>query len=218
VKYAALAAGAAALFAAAPAHADSDVQQWSEIGVDYGIDKKTTVGAVAGIRFDEDVSRVGEILPEVGLTYKIKKWFRVGGGYRFEYSRDDMDEFVARHRFDAFVRASQDAGDVRFELRLKYTEAIRPDKKDDFKHTIRPRALVAYRGVKRWTPSLSAEGFVSIDDNDEVAQLATMRYTAAIEHDMKDQALEVYYRIEQPLVDEMDPLLHIIGLGLYFDL
>jgi hypothetical protein len=218
VKHAAFVAGAALLAVAAPARADSDVQQWSEIGVDYGIDKKTSVGAVAGIRFDQDVSRVAEILPEAGIAYKIKKWFRIGAGYRFEYSRDEDDEFVPRHRFDGFVRLHQDAGDVRFEARLKYTESIRPDKNDDFKHTVRPRALVAYRASKRWVPSISAEGFLAIDDNDEAVGLAKMRYTLAVAHDMKDQELEVYYRLEQPVADPMDPLVHIIGLGLYFDL
>ena len=90
MKTGALALGAAALLAAAPARAaESDLQQWTELGVGHGFDKKTTVSLDAGIRFDEDVSRVGAVLPEAGLQYRLAKWLRVGGGYRLQYSRDD---------------------------------------------------------------------------------------------------------------------------------
>jgi len=219
VKPGALALGAAALLAAAPARADeSDLQQWTELGVGHGFDKETTISLDAGIRFDEDVSRVGAVLPEAGLQYRLAKWLRVGGGYRLQYARDDdTDEFEVRHRVQAHARVRHDVDPVRLEYRLMYQEAFQVDAIDRSRHTVRNRVSLAYRALKPWVPAAEAEAFIGVDDGDPV-HVDKVRFTLGASHQSKAREIEAYYRIEVPVEDRMEPTLHILGLGMYFDL
>lgn len=196
--------------------ARGDVEQWTELGITTSLTKRWAVGFDQHLRFDHDISRVDSVMPEVNATYRVRKWFRVGSGYRLQYTRDGDDEMVLRHRFHAFVRARYDLGDVRFQYRLQYQEQLRPDAKDEHRHTIRNRFEAAYRHFKRWSPGASFETFHAIDDGDLV-HTDKLRVKAGLEHDRKDWALELYYCAQIPVADAFDPIAHIVGAGVHYD-
>lgn len=197
--------------------ARADVQQWTEIGVSGSLAKRWQISFDQHLRFDHDISRVDSVMPEWAVTYRLWKWLRTGVGYRLQYTRDGDGEMVLRHRFHGAVRARQDVGDFRMQYRLQYQEQLRPGANDQLRHTIRNRAEVGYRHFKPWLPGVSVESFHAIDDGDAI-HLDKVRITAGVEYARKDWSVELYYRAEVPVADEMDPTVHIMGLGAHYEL
>jgi len=207
---------AALLLAPAAAHAD-DIQQWNAIGVSYAATHEVSLAFEQEVRFDEDVSRLESVMPEASLEYRVRKWLRFGAGYRLQYSRDNDGELGIRHRFHAYGRVRRDLGDTRLEYRLQAQEQLRPGANDPRRHVVRHRVSVDYRAFKPWIPEASVEAFLAIADGDPVA-FDKLWLTVGGAHVTKERAIEVFYRLEQPVNDPMDPTLHILGLGIGFDL
>jgi hypothetical protein len=158
-------------------------------------------------------------MPEGGLHHKLKKWLRFGVGYRLQYQRDNDDEMVMRHRFHAYGKLRKDLGDLRAEWRLQVQEQLRPGEmtEDSSRHSMRNRADLSWRAHKRWIPGAAAEVFHAIDDGDPI-HTDKVWLTADLAYDRKDYTVDVFYRAEVPIEDTDDPLLHILGLGVHYDL
>jgi hypothetical protein len=200
---------------AAPAFAD--VQLWTEVGLRYDATEKVSLSFDQQVRFDDDVSRLGAVMPEFGVNYNVTDWIRVGVGYRLEYERDNSGDLVVRHRIDGGARLRANLGDVRLEYRLVYQEGIRPRSKDQYRHAIRNRGDIAYRGLKPWIPAVSVELFHAIDEGDTI-HLDKIRTTVGTAYSTGPYEIEVYYRIESPRADTTEPTAHIIGTGFHYDL
>lgn len=210
-------AGALLFATTGPAAADADLQQWNELGVAYDLTRRWSASFDQHLRFDQDVSRVESVMPELGLDRRVRKWLRLGAGYRLQYTRDGDGELRVRHRVHVDARLRRDVGEVRFGYRLRYQEQLRPGANDRVRHTVRNRVEAEYRAWKPWIPSAAIEPYLAIGDGDPV-QLDKLRLTVGAAHDRKKRTFGLFYRIEIPLADEMDPTLHIIGLDAGFDL
>jgi hypothetical protein len=208
---------AACLLVVTARAARGDVQQWTELGISTSLSKRWTLAFDQHLRFDQDISRVDSVMPEAAATYRVRKWLRVGAGYRLQYTRDGDDELVLRHRFHALVRARYDLGDVRLQYRIQYQEQLRPDAKDEHRHTLRNRIEATYRHFEQWSPGASFETFHAIDKGDLV-HTDKLRIKAGLEHDRNHWALELYYCAELPVEDAFDPVRHIVGVGVHYDL
>lgn len=196
--------------------ARADVELWNELGVKYDVSDDVAVTFDQHIRFDQDVSRLGSFMPELGAGYRPKKWIGFAIGYRLEYERDNDGNMRTHHRFFARIRPRYDVGKVRFDYRLQLQDTLRPDDPDDrWRQTVRNRLDVSYREYKPWFPSVSAETHNTIDQN---FQLAKIWLTAGVAYSKKKEEVEIYYRAELPQADPMDPTVHIIGAAFHHDL
>jgi hypothetical protein len=215
----ALIAALAGVAAARAAHAD-DLQQWNELGVAADVSDDTAVSLEQHLRFDVDAGQVDSVMPEAGLQHKLREWARIGAGYRLQYQRDKDDEMVVRHRFHVYGKLRRDLGDLRAEWRLQLQEQLRPGEamsEASSRHSMRNRADLSYRAHKRWTPGGSVELFSALGDGDTI-HTDKLWLTADLAYDRKDYKVDVFYRAEVPVADEDDPLLHILGLGVHYDL
>lgn len=197
--------------------ARADVQLWTKAGVGHDLTDDVGVLGDLHLRFDEDVSRFQSLMPEVELRYGPAKWLRLGAGYRLQYTRDGDGDLVVRHRFHGDGSLRHDLGDVRLDYRLRFQEQVRPGANDPSRHTLRNRARVSYRGVKRWTPELGGELFHAIDDGDTI-HLDSYRLIVGVAYDRKDWEVGAFYGLEVPVADTTEPTIHILGLGYYREL
>jgi len=210
-----LACSAALLLLTATA-ARADVQSWNEVGVKYDITDDASFSFDQHIRFDEDVSRLGSFMPEPAFGYQVKKWLRLGIGYRLQYERDGDGDMRARHRFFANVRPRYDVGKVRFGYRLQFQDQLRPDDPDDrWRQTVRNRLEVSYREYKPWIPEAAIEFHNTVDQNFELEKIWI---TAGVAYSKKKEEFELFYRAEVPQAEPMDPTIHIIGAAFHHDL
>lgn len=93
----------------------------------------------------------------VGMSYKVCKFLKVGADYDFIGHYNSASVFKPRHRFGAEVTGTVDAGNWRFSLRerLQFTHKSYgvnryQEARNDF--DLKSRAKVAYRGLKSWEP------------------------------------------------------------------
>jgi hypothetical protein len=199
----------------APVHADT--QLWTELGVRHNLSRRLEVTFDQHLRFDDDLSRFGAFMPEPGLTYRVAPWFRVGGGYRMEYERNGDGDMVLHHRFFTFARSRVDAGPMRIEHRLQLQETVRPGSNDQYRHTVRNRIDVGYRGIKRWTPAAQAELFHAIDRGDAL-HLDKVWLSLGGTYSHRQRESNVYFRVELPVADTMEPTLYILGAAFHLEL
>lgn len=207
----------AAAISAAPAAADT--QLWTELGVRHDLTKKVTLSFDQHIRFDADVSRLGSAMPEPGISYRVKKWFRVGAGYRYEYERNNDDELVSRHRAYAWGRLRKDfAKTIQLSYRLQLQEQWRPDANPVNRHTIRNRGDVAYIAIKDLTPGASVETHHIMNEDGNTAQLGKVWVTGGVEWERGAIGVDVFYRLITGQRDSSEPNGHVIGFGLHYEI
>ena len=195
---------------AAPLSASADVALWTELGVDHAVSRRLDVGFDQHLRFDDDVSRVGAVMPELSMRFRVQRWLRLGAGYRYEYERDGDGMLVTRHRFDVRARTRIDVGSLRVTAEVRLARQLRPDKRDTERHVLRERVSVSWRGLRPWQPSASVAVYHVLDDG----RLDKLRWTIGGAHARRGRELELFYRLEQPLGGD-DPFLHIIGVGFH---
>lgn len=203
-----------ALAAPTSALADADSQIWMAGGVSHGLGERTRITIEQQVRLDDNVSRLGALMPEAGLDHDPIDWLRLGTGYRLSYERDGSGDLVLRHRVHADARARVSLGPVRVGYRLRFQEQIRgPDGGEDLRHTIRSRLGFELRSLKPLRPGADVEMFhgIATPDGDDVV-LNKIRVTVGTEYALGEQDLAVYYRLELPRADPDDPVLHIFGV------
>jgi hypothetical protein len=157
------------------------------------------------------------VIPEVGLHYRLAKWLRVGAAYRLEYERDGSGDLVVRHRIQADGRARADFGDLRVGYELKVQEGYRPSSNDQLRFTLRNEVGADYRAWKRWAVGGSLELHHEADRDDPI-HLDKIWLTFGAARRGKRDELAMFYRLELPQYDAMDPTVHIVGAALHHDL
>ena len=201
----------------APAVAHAEVELWAEAGARYEPRDEIQLSFDQHLRFDEDVSRVSAVMPEVRAHYRPVKWFRTGVGYRLQYERNNDGEMVLRHRFAVDARVRYDLGDFRFDYEPQFQEELRPSSNDETRHTIRNELRAAYRGWKPWVPEVAGEVFHVLYEGDTI-HLEKLWLTAGVAYERKRQAIEAFYRLELPFEEPMEPASHIVGVGFHYEL
>jgi hypothetical protein len=211
----AFAAAAATLLGPAAARAEGDLQLWLEAGVAKKLDKRFAVGFEQHLRFDQDVSRLQAVMPEVSASYRAADPLRFAIAYRLLYERDGDGALVVRHRGHVEARVRHDVGPVELTYRLRFQEEIRPG--DDPRHTLRNRLSIQLEETKPWLPTIAAETFHRLGD-EEAIELRKLRLTAAVVRTFGDHEAQLFYQVEILQADPLDPVPHILGAGYHYDL
>lgn len=208
-----------ALVAVAPAApAVAETQLWTELALKHDLSKRWSLTFEQHLRFDADISRVGSIMPEPSVSYRVRKWFRVGGGYRLEYERNNDDELVARHRAYVFTRLRKDLGDVRLDHRLQLQEQWRPDANRVNRHTVRNRGEISYAGLGAITPVASVETHHILGEDGNTIHLGKVWVTAGVDWDHDRLGIGVFYRLVTGQYDPNDPDVHVLGLAVGYEI
>lgn len=194
------------------AHAQSDVQLWVSARVRFDLPEGFRLSLDQQVRFDEDVSRLSEVIPELRVGYKVAKWLRLAAGYRFIYARDDGGDFEEAHRVHFDVRFRGDLDPVRIGYRLRFQDRIEDEGSSrDNRLTLRNRLGIRVDTDTLFTPSLSAEVFSRLN-GDKATAVRKWRITVGGSFDLDDHELGFFYRVQVPVDQGDDPTLHIFGL------
>lgn len=200
-----------AVAAVAPsARAQADAQLWLELNVDKQLSRTWSLAFEQHLRFDQDVSRVAQIMPDVSITARLARWARAILGYRLQYVRNGSGELVIRHRpyLGGTVRTDV-FSDLRLSARLLFTEQIRGLATEDLRHGFRAKASAAWRGYRRLRPELSSEFFFAIADPSGV-ELDKIRLGLDLSTPLGPGDAGVGYRFEFAHRDATDPAIHAV--------
>lgn len=208
--------GAAACILSLGGPAYGDGQLWIEPGLGFEPAKRVEVDVSSEVRFDQDISRFAALLPEASVSYRIEKWLRVGGGYRFEYERDKDGVLVVRHRIAGDVRLRYEHEPIRVDYRLRLAEQIRPSSNDQLRTVLRNRVGVSYRAWKPWIPGAEVEVFHALGDLDQL-DYDRFRLTVGVTHSRGAHDVQAFFRIEAH-ADPQEETALILGLEYHYQL
>jgi hypothetical protein len=196
--------------ALAPRPAVADTQLWSELQIRHRPTKRLRLALAQHLRLDDGVSRIGAVIPEAGLRYKLRQWLRLGAGYRFELARDGGGELDRRHRLhaDAIGRARIGAFEPRLRIRLQ-RQLRGVDGQIGYRDTARARLSLGWRAGRGVEPFAATEVFARLDSE----RISKLRFTAG--SDLGDAELSV--RVEAPTAPD-EPVSLIVAAGYRFRL
>ena len=189
--------------------AQTDDQLWLSSGIRYRPKKKIRVDVTQHLRMDQDISRIGSVITEAGISKSFKSGIRIGSAYRFQMSSKRKVQLEPRHRIDLYGRYKNKIGPLAFAYRLQFQEKFEGDDEQPWSTRIRNRLGVEYDTDTRFSPGISAEIFTDIGSS---GPFSKWRATSALEYKLsKRHLIEGYVRAENSLADESLPLERIVG-------
>ena len=202
------------------ASAATDFQLWMEGGLRYRINRKLQLRFDQHVRLDENASHFRRIMPEIGVRYRVKRWFRLTGGFRFiidprEDARGKYANLWYRFYADALFRYSKRP--VVLSWRIRFQEQFgwpRNSSDAEFRNTIRNRGKIALRLGKGFEPYVSGEFYLRINDPNGVWH--KWRATLGLKYAYKVNEFGIYWRGEGLLDDPNDPTRNILGLSYHY--
>jgi long-subunit fatty acid transport protein len=190
-------------------HAD-DTQLWTSGGIRYRPRKKVRIDLTQHIRMDQDISRIGSSISELGISWSRKSWFRLGSNYRYQKSSKTKIVLEPEHRVDLYTRFTREFDKIDVSYRLQFQEGYEPDE-DHWKHGLRNRVGLEYRLPGPLKAGVSSELFSRVGEDEEAIRFTKIRYTVGFQYKVvKTNVIEGYYRLQDPF-DDSDVVEHIIG-------
>lgn len=204
--------------------AEAEVQLWTEAGVGTGLAGDVSAYVEQNIRFDEDVTRLTAVIPEIGVEYEPWWWLRVDGAYRYSYERRRRGDLEFRHRAHADVQARHDLGEWRLRHRVRFQNRYRG--RDGHTPAVRNRAGLGLRALEPWVPRVTAETWhrLGVERDEDVGggtrafHFHKWRLEARVRYDFDPQAIAALYRLEVSRTHPGDPPFHIFGLSYFYEL
>ena len=197
----------------ARARADSDVQAWLELDLEHEFSKKWAVTYEQHLRFDDNLSRLSQVLPDLSLTMRLVPAVRAVAGYRAQYVRTGSGDFELRHRPYGGAQARLERGALRLSARALFTGQIRTSGQDRFRPALRTRFAAEWR-ARAWRPRVWTEIFFDLD----TSALDKVRSGIDLARPFGKAEVSLGYRLEVPVQDTTELTLHILALSSAFEL
>ena len=114
----------AAAVAPAAERDDAESGTWLDLSARARIVRGTTAMFTQGVRWDELLGRPLLYAPELSVPHRLKRRWRVEGGYRYQRERDNGGLFQHRHRIFANTRFRTRTDAATLELRVQWQEEL----------------------------------------------------------------------------------------------
>jgi hypothetical protein len=150
------------LYFASVGWATTDTELWTSSSFRYKPIKKTRIEYTQNLRWNNNVSHLEHIMPEVAVSYKVNSWMNVEGAYRWNY--EDQGDFILFHR--GHLQSSFDSKykyfgfDYRIRLQEEWQIPV-----DEYRRKMRHRINMEWKNESSWTPKIMCEYFWEQDDS-----------------------------------------------------
>src|ERR1035437_197110 len=197
-----------------------DAGSWNTFNVEYGINSKFTVLFTEECRVKENFSRLNLFYTNLGVEYKVTKYFKAALVYRFIDKYQDDNTFSYRHRLMLDLTLKNKFG----KFGLSYRQRLQAEEKDIYSSDAgrinewysRNKFAVKYDLNKPYTPYVSVELRYQLHNPRKLESEQTwhrVRYVAGIDYTLNDKnTVGVYYLIQKEcnVLDPQDE--YIVGL------
>lgn len=109
-------------FSSVAAYSQHEFQVWAEVGTTGKIVKQLDWSVDLNSRFGN--SGLETFFPQVGLEYKVKKWFRPSIDYRYILDKDKHGNMLGGHRINVNANFQKEFGRFDVDGRLRYQYAF----------------------------------------------------------------------------------------------
>ncbi|NJK93594.1 MAG: DUF2490 domain-containing protein [Bacteroidales bacterium] len=201
---------------------NKDFGAWYSLGGRYEITKKIQLNISEEFRTNSNAGSINQFFTELGLNYKLNKYFSIGGNYRFIKKREDDDQFYTRNRF---------YGDLEFKLPLKRFEfnyrfrfQKQKNKFAEYEIDLEPIFINRHKFELEYnipgsklTPSVFYERFFRTYTS-KAYEAVSVRYGLGLSYKFnKKHAISAGYFVDKDLVPNVE-YLRVLSFGYRFNL
>lgn len=188
---------------------------WTEIGAKGKIVDKLGWTADINTRF---IPGVQTFFPQVGINYKVTKWFKPSVEYRFIIDENKYGNYKTSSRLNFNLAFKHDVKRFYGSLRVRYQSSfnkVNSEEYDgDFDQAFRFKPAVEYKIKKsRFIPGISAEWFLNpaYGPNRGITKL---RIAAGTIVELKGpHEISIKYQLDKKLRDYSAGMRHVISVG-----
>lgn len=197
---------------------------WTKIGIAGDVIKKMDWSLDVSSRFDNQ--GVATFFPQVGIEYKLKKWFKPSVEYRFIVDRNKYGNYKSSHRINVNANFKKEIiKRLDLGLRVRYQYAFQqfgaPDTYDaDFDQAFRFKPGISY-DIKGsiFKPTLSSEFFYNPSFGEEGRQFSKMRFAVGTKVDLDGpHGFSVKYQFDKKFRSYKDGTRHVLAVSYEFNL
>ena len=199
-----------------------DAGLWTSAGFEIKVVKKLTASISEEVRFNENISEVGMIITDFGITYKYNKYFQFALGYRYSQKRKVEDYYSVRHRFNVDIRYEKKIKPFQIQYRIRFQ-----DQYSDIGHasdggipeySLRNKLVLSLDMDKSYSPYISLELFSPLN-YPRFSALNEIRTTAGVEYKFsKHHKMDLFYMIQKEVNVSNPETVFVIGLGYFYKL
>lgn len=208
------------LFVSLPSFGQHEFMTWLNVGADGKIIKNLKWEASGCVRIGQDGAET--IYPQVGLEYKVVKWFRPSVDYRFLIEKNKIGNYKTTNRLNVNLDFKHAYKRLGYGVRFRYQYAfnrISADAYDaDFDQAVRIKPALEYdlKGSKI-TPEISGEFFYNPSFGPLSPGFSKVRIAAGAKFNLKGpHTIGVKYQLDKKFRDFSAPLRHVIDLSYKF--
>lgn len=202
-----------------------DALIWTSVEAETTVLKNWNLRGEIAYRINNNFQSTDKVYAEAGIQYKINKYFRVSGEYRFIEKNIPEDYFYAeRHRLQAKIKSGFKFSEIRFNWTGKYQLKFYDDAEHNWGNTkltthIRNKFQFKYKAKgKNLYPYLYYEFFIPLNAL-SIYQYSfdTHRMAGGLEYEInKKNSLKLYFLFEKEKNDSGDINNYIYGIGYSF--
>jgi hypothetical protein len=164
----------------------NDAGLWVNANVEKKLVKGLSITFNPTLRFNENVTELGQWFLDQGLSYKVNKHFRVAVNYRYSQKKKLDNTYANRHRFYADLNYKVKLNKITVSYRVRcqdqYTEPYRSEKGQVPAMAIRNKLQVKYSTDGKYQPFLSAELWYGITN--KIRQFNNLRIVGGTDYEL----------------------------------
>lgn len=142
--------------------AQTDIGLWTGIAIEKKLSKKFEFQAEEEMRLKDNFTRVNSLLTELGITYKLNKYYRLGLSYRFTYYTNGS----LGNRLTLSNQLRYKIEDFTLNYGLNLQQDFNTE--DPVEYKVRNKFGVDYKFNKHWEIGIAGELFYSFYYNRNV--------------------------------------------------
>jgi hypothetical protein len=198
----------------------NDAGLWLSLNVEQKITPAISISFSEEMRMYENITEVGAVFSDIGLTCKFGSRFKISANYRFTNKRrlDDSYDNRQRYYFDFTYREKLTPVILLFRARFlsQYTDIFKSPTGKIADYYSRTKLTVKLDIFKRIKPYLYAESFFKMN-NPEGILFNNSRYCAGVEFSFNRlHMVDLFYMIQKECNVNNPETYYIVGIGYYF--
>ncbi|MBN2262415.1 MAG: DUF2490 domain-containing protein [Prolixibacteraceae bacterium] len=199
-----------------------DLRSRTSVGVQKTLFDKLDLFADAELGLEQNLSKIGKLKAEAGLTYSPFKFLDFEAAYRFSKNRKNYgNNFKYTHTVLASVQLKQKIERFKLSYRLQYQniddDATTYTASTEYRNIYKNRIKVEYNIPKsKITPFISSELY--LPSNRSGLYAGKLKSMAGIEYKIPwtKHLLKAYYRNDREITTYMPYTYHTLGLSFLF--
>ncbi len=194
----------------ASAQSQTDAKLWAGFTGEVELTRQLRLDIEEELRLGDSFTGFDKTFTQLGLRYRINKFLRVSGHYRFIVTQDDFGSAEIQNRGAGDIELRYGMGKWRADYRLRLQSTVRPDNTRTY---VRNKLKGSYRLDKKLAPFAGVEVFY-LTTKSEFREFRV--YLGSGWQINRKMGLSVFYMYQNEFNTGDPEQNHILGVGMSY--